>query len=421
MRVKLPYGRDELDFEIDERRVNGIIAPAEVSASARPQLEVEEALDHPIEGPTIEALNPKGRTVAIAVDDITRVTPTSILLPPILRRLKKAGAKVGDIEIIVALGTHRPMTDGEMKDKYGAEVVEEYRFLNHAFDDEASLQYLGKIGGDVPVWINQEYLKADLRIATGNLVPHCNAGWAGGAKTLLPGLAGEETVGQMHVRSALATPNALGTEDNPTRQLIEAFAERVGLHLIVNTALTRDGEIVKVFAGHFKRAHRKGVEFAKGIYAVPAPAGLANITIASSYPADIDYWQGSKALYAADLVTNPGGTIILVTPCPEGISPTHPKLAEYLQRNVKELKAMAEQRDAEDLVALGAALEMVNLSTKYGVTIISGGISEKDLPQATFGKVDDIQGTVDAVAHGYGPETTLNVLTNGGEIYPLLK
>jgi nickel-dependent lactate racemase len=232
-------------------------------------------------------------------------------------------------------------------------------------------------------------------------------------------LAGEETVGKMHVRSAIATPNALGIENNPTRQLIEAFAEKVGLHLIVNTALTRHAEIVKVFAGHFKKAHRRGVAFAKRIYAVDAP-GLASITISTSYPADIDYWQGSKALYSADLVTTAGGTIIQVTPCPEGISPTHPKLADYLQHDTKELKEMSEQSGAEDLVALGVALELVNMLAKHEVILVSGGISERDLDKTNLRKVDGIQEAVDFVSRSQGPQSKMNILTNGGETYPVL-
>ena len=331
MRISIPHGDGELEFEIDEKRVVGIMSPLDMAPSSDPDLEVEKALKNPIEGPTIEMLSPKGKTVAIAVDDVTRVTPSQRLLSPLLKLLENAGAKSENIRIIVALGTHREMTDREMKEKYGADTVENYEVINHAFREESELEYLGTASGNLPVWINKHFLRADIRIATGNLVPHFSAGWGAGAKILLPGLAGEETVGQMHVRSAMTTANGLGIGENPTRQLIDAFAEKVGIHLLVNTVITRHREIVKVFAGHYARAHRKGIDFAKRIYGVRTPA-LADITISSSHAADIEYWQATKALFSADLATKPGGGIVELTPCPEGVALTHPKWIEYLQQ-----------------------------------------------------------------------------------------
>jgi len=420
MRVEIPYGKGEVEFELDERRAMGIISPLEIVPSPSPDLEVEKALKNPIEGPTVEELSLSGKTIAIAVDDITRVTPTHSLLPPILRLLEKTGARREDIKIIVALGTHRRMTDQEMKEKYGAEVIEEYEVINHAFDDELELEYLGKIAGDVPVWINKDYLKADIRIAIGSLIPHFNAGWGAGAKILLPGLAGEETVGRMHVHSATTTPNGLGMEENPTRQLIDAFAERVGIHLLVNTAITRRKEIVKVFAGHFVKAHRKGIDFAKRIYGVET-SGLAQITISSSHPADIEYWQGLKGLFSADLATKVGGGIVELTPCPEGVSVTHPRWIEYLQHSTKELKEMYRAGEVEDFVALGLALNVAYVRERHLVCIVSDGISGRDSEKMGFQKFKSIEEAVEFLLSRYGPNSKINILTHGGETYPISK
>ncbi|MEM3380906.1 MAG: lactate racemase domain-containing protein, partial [Candidatus Bathyarchaeia archaeon] len=159
MQIKIPYGKGEVEFDIDDRRVLGVITPAEIQPAIDYSLEIERSLKNPIEGPTVEDLSPRGKTVAIAVDDLTRVTPTHLILPKILDSLEKAGAKRRDIKIIIALGTHREMTAQEMREKYGSTVVEEYEVVNHTFDDESNLEYLGKIAGDVTVWINKEYLK----------------------------------------------------------------------------------------------------------------------------------------------------------------------------------------------------------------------------------------------------------------------
>jgi nickel-dependent lactate racemase len=421
MLVKVPYGKSEVEFQIDETRLMGIISPSEVAPSANPDLEVERALKTPIDGPTIGELSRGGKTVAIAVDDVTRVTPTYALLKPMLRLLKDAGVRRQDIKIIVALGSHRAMTVQEKKEKYGADVVEEYGVIDHAFDDESELRYLGEVAGDLPVWINKEYLKADVRIATGSILPHQNAGWGAGAKILLPGLAGEETIGRMHVHSATTKPNALGMDENPTRQLIDTLAAKVGIQLVVNTVVTRRREIAKVLAGHFVKAHRRGIDFAKSIYSVKT-SGLADITISSSHPADIfDYWQALKGLFSADLATKPAGGIIELAPCPEGISATHPRWIQYLQHTTKELREMYKAGEVEDLVALGLALNVVYVREKHPVCLVSDGVSDRDAAKMRFTKFDSVKEALQFLSSRYGSDSSINVLTHGGETYPILK
>jgi len=420
MLVKVPYGKSEVEFQIDEARLMGIISPSEVPPSANPDLEAERALRNPIDGPTIEELSPRGKTVAIAVDDLTRVTPTYALLKPILRLLKDAGVRRQEIKIIVALGSHRAMTVQEKKEKYGADVVEEYEVIDHSFDDESELQYLGEVAGDLPVWINKKYLNADVRIATGSILPHQNAGWGAGAKILLPGLAGEETIGRMHVHSATTRPNALGMDENPTRQLIDTFAAKVGIQLVVDTVVTRRREIVKVFAGHFVKAHRRGIDFAKSIYGVKAP-GLADITISSSHPADIDYWQALKGLFSADLATKPAGGIIELAPCPEGVSAAHPRWIQYLEHTTKELMEIYKAGEVEDLIALGLALNVAHVRERHPVCLVSDGVSDTDAAKMGFRKFKSVEEALEFLSSRCGFDSRINVLTHGGETYPVLK
>ncbi len=419
MFMKLPYGKSEIEFDIDPDRLLGVITPSEITPAKNPTLEVEKALKAPLDGPTVEELAPKGKTVAIAVDDITRTTPTNLLLPPVLESLKKAGASKDRIKVFVALGTHRRMTESEMKEKYGSGVVEEYEFVNHAFDDESQLKYIGDMTEGVPVWINKGFVEADIRIVTGNIIPHFNAGWGAGAKILLPGLAGEETVGRMHVHSAMTTPNGLGMEENPTRRLIDAFAERVKIHLLINSVVTRRSEIIGVYTGHFVKAHRRGIEHAKQVYSVPAK-GLADITVSSSHPADIEYWQGLKGLFSADLATRVDGGIVEATPCPEGVSVMHPKWIEYLQYGTEELTEMYRTGKIEDYVALGLALNVAHVREKHPVCIFSQGISDKQAEKMGFQKYDSVQEAVDTLTRRYGSDSKINVLTDGGETYPVL-
>lgn len=419
MRIYLPYGKKQVECDIDNDRILQIVTPSETDPAPDQQFEVEKALKTPIDGPTIEELSPRGKVIAIAVDDITRETPTHILLPPLLQQLEIAGAKKSDIKIITALGTHRPMTKDEMKEKYGSEILEEYEVVNHAFNDPSQLEYCGTIAEDIPVWINKEYLKADIRITTGNIVPHFNAGWGAGAKILLPGLAGEETVGRMHVHSGITTPNCLGIEENPTRKIINAFAEKVGIHLLVNTVLTLKREVIQVFAGHFVKAHQQGVRFAKCIYGVPL-SELADITICSSYPANIEFWQGAKGLSASDLATKNGGGIILLTPCPEGLAVMHPLWSDYLHHTHEELKAIYKKGAVEDFIALGIALSVTYVRDRHKICIISDGISDQDAEKIRFQKAKATEEALNFLSKQYGEKSKINIITHGGETYPTL-
>ena len=409
-----------MSFEFDDSRIMKIINPSEISPSLNAALEIDQSLEKPIQGQRIDELSPKGKTIAIAVDDLTRVTPTHLILPPILRSLENAGANRGDIKIIIALGTHREMTEQEMKDKYGPQIVEEYEVINHAFNNETELEYIGKIADDVPVWINKDYIKADIRIATGNIIPHCNAGWGAGAKILLPGLAGEETVGRMHVHSGMTTPNGLGMEDNPTRQLIDEFAEKVGIHLLVNTTITRNREIVKVFSGHFIKAHREGIKLSKKIYGVEI-SSLSDITICSSYPADIELWQGQKGLFSADLATKENGGILLFSPCPEGVSVMHPKLLDYMQYSTDQLKQIyQDEKEIEDYVALGMAMSIGYVLERHKICLISDGVSQKDAEKLGFEKFQNFDEALKFLSNEYGQDSKINILPMGGETYPIL-
>jgi nickel-dependent lactate racemase len=420
MHLEIPYGERRISFELDDRRVMKIVNPSEISPSLNPTLEIENAMKNPIQGQRINELSPKGKTIAIAVDDVTRVTPTHIILPPILKSLESAGANRKDIKIIIALGTHREMTEQEMKDKYGPQIVEDYEVINHAFDNETELEYIGKIADNVPVWINKDYIKADIRIATGNIIPHCNAGWGAGAKILLPGLAGEETVGRMHVHSGMTTPNGLGMEDNPTRQLIDEFAEKVGIHLLVNTSITRNREIVKVFCGHFVKAHREGIKLSKKIYGVEI-SSLSDFTICSSYPADIEFWQGQKGLFSADLATKEDGGILLLSPCPEGVAVMHPKLLDYMQYSTDQLKQIyKDEKKIEDYVSFGMAMSIGYVRERHKICIISEGVSQKDAEKLGFEKLQNIDEGIKFLSNQYGQDSKINILPMGGETYPIL-
>ena len=417
MRVELPYGHERRTLEIDERRLIGVFSPEDAEAVKDVEAEVFRSLDNPIGLGSLRSIVRRGRKVAIAVDDNTRVTPVRSFLPPLLKHFN---LQRKDVVVIVALGTHRKMTDREMQEKYGPEIIEEYEVINHAFDEKDQLKMVGKLPNGVPVWVNREFVNADVKISTGNIIPHFTSGWSAGSKTLLPGLAGEETVDWMHYIGAMDLPNALGEVENSSREVMDAFAKEVRLSFIVNTVLNRSERIVRIFSGDFVKAHREGIELSKKIYSVNVPE-RSDITMVSSYPADIEFWQAEKGLYSADKVTRKGGGILLLTPCPEGICVTHKEWEELLQYDSETLVDMIKNGRSKNLTAASLALCVVKTREPYEVCIVSDGISDEMAAKLHFKRVSSLDEGLEYLSKRLGNDSRVSVLTHGGDTCPMLE
>ncbi|MDQ1281081.1 MAG: Lar protein [Thermoproteota archaeon] len=420
MRIKIPYGRSSIALDIDEKQLIGLFRPVDVKDVKETEKMLSNSIENPIEGRSLSNFVFQGKKVAVAVDDITRVTPLRMILPILLEKIEAAGVRKSSIKIVIALGTHRSMTDREIRDRYGAEIVEEYSIINHECHDSKELLSMGKLPGDVPILINKHFMKADVRIGVGNIIPHFTAGWSGGSKILLPGLAGEETVAGMHYYGAKTIPNALGEYENKPRAVMDTFAETVGLHMIVNTVLTRGGKIAGVYSGDFVKAHRRGVQHSRRLYGIAIPS-LADITVSGSYPADIDFWQAEKALYSASLSTRRGGGILLITPCPEGISSTHKEWADLLAYNSEELEETIESKKVDDLTAASLALCVAKTREPFTVCICSDGISDKEADKLHFKKFDNPKEALKFLDGKLDKSTKKLVLTHGGDTYPILR
>ncbi len=180
----------------------------------------------------------------------------------------------------------------------------------------------GEFFGGVPIEVHRAVLDSDLVIAIGSVVPHTEAGWSGGCKMILPGMCSERTVMANHRLAACYPGNALGQEATPVRQNMEEIVAGIGFDFSLNLVVTPYGGIVGAFGGHFVAAQRAAVHAARPIFSVPY-RDRADIVIANAYPADIDFWQASKGIWAGELLVKAGGTVILHAACPEGIGP-HP-------------------------------------------------------------------------------------------------
>jgi lactate racemase len=413
--VGLPYGKEMLQIRIPDDRLGAVVQPKRVKASENPLLEIERALNAPIGAAPIEGLAGSGRKAAVIIDDNTRGTPTDRMLPPVLRRLESAGVRPDDVKIVIALGTHRPLTREEIARKVGAETAGRHRIVNIPCDDTSRLVYLGASGSGIPAWVNRDVAEADIRIGLGMITPHMDAGFSGGAKIVLPGVCGEATVEAFHTRQTEV--NQIGDAASPIRRELENFvAERVPLDFILNAILTGDGALYKCVAGHFIEAHRAGVAYAREVYEIPVRRRYP-LVVANAHPNDLDLWQSSKGIGSGERMTADGGTLLLVTRCPEGRF-LHPLFAEYVGADPEQLEASLRAGEVKDPIACALGLVVARMKRRIRFSLVSAGLSRKIASQMGFAHFESVESAVAEGLRDIPPGPAVGVLTHGGVTLP---
>jgi len=327
MRVELPYGQDTVTADIDWARPLATLDVAEAPELPDLGRAVREAIEHPIGLDTglCDLVSP-GERVVILVSDMFRKTCVDQVLPVLIAGLGEAGVRAEDISFLFATGTHRAPTPEEQASILGASIFEQFRgrLFVHDANDAANLVSIGTTSRGTPVEINRRAHEADRLIATGAVVFHYFGGYGGGRKSILPGIASARTIAHNHAMNLDPVADRrnpavrIGVLDgNPVAEDMLEGALLVGADAIINTVLNRQGRIAGVFAGALDAAHRAAAAFAHGLYAVPITE-QADLVIASSGAAQ-NFVQSHKALYNAHQAVKPGGRIVLLTECPEGL------------------------------------------------------------------------------------------------------
>jgi nickel-dependent lactate racemase len=334
MKVRLAYGRGHLELELPGD-LTTVIEPSPQPGLADERAALLAALAQPIAAPPLaSAISPRKR-VCIVHTDITRATPNDRLIPWLLAELENAGAAREKITLLNGTGTHRPNTRAELEAILTPAVVANYRCVNHDCHDRSGHVQFGVTSSGVPALIDRHFAEADVRIVTGFIEPHFFAGFSGGPKGIMPGVAALETVMSNHGSRHIAHPNAAFgiTDGNPLWEEMRDIALRVGPAFLINVALNEQREITGVFAGGLVAAHRAGIEFvrASAMQKVRAPFDIV-VTTNSGRPLDMNLYQAVKGMAAAARIVKDAGTIILAAECAEGVPAGSPH--ERLLRSV---------------------------------------------------------------------------------------
>ena len=380
MLLKLPYGKDVLSCTVPDENFIGVMDPPAYPPLTDLPSAIEAALDSPYGEKKLEDIIRPGKTVAIIIDDGSRPTPISAILPILLGRIEALGTKKEDISIVAALGSHRYMTEQELCERVGADIYRQYKVMNSEFRRPEGLTYVGKTPEGVDILASKCVMDCDIHIGIGCLVPHPVMGWGGGGKILYPGIAGEKTVAYFHLKASLHDENMFGLDTTPIRDMMESWVDAIGLDFIINVVLNAKQQIADVVAGHYVLAHRAGVQKGKRISGCRVTE-KADVVVVSSHPADQDFWQSPKAMYAAEraLKGESGGTMILVSPNYEGVGP-HPEYPELMGKDGGDavVEACIRGEAPGDPLAIAVGNSMSKMRRRRHLVVVGDGLSKED-------------------------------------------
>ena len=317
--VHVPCHKSLAEFRIDKKNHLGNFSPQCAPPVPDQAVEVFRAMANPIGSPRLKTLAENAKTCVIICSDHTRPVPSKFIIPAMLSELR-AGNPQMDITLLIATGVHRETSREELVQKFGENIVQNEKIVVHDARDGAAMTEIGILPSGGKLAVNSLAVNCDLLVAEGFIEPHFFAGFSGGRKSVLPGIASRETVLANHCSEFINHPCARTgvLQDNPIHQDMLFAARAVGLQFIVNTVIDPEGQIVRAFAGDVEAAHLEGTEFCRKQAEVAVPEADIVISSNGGYPQDMNVYQAVTGMTAAEAVCRPGGVIIMVAGCCDG-------------------------------------------------------------------------------------------------------
>lgn len=420
-KIKLDYGREGLEIELPDSLNIDIVEPKYRQGLPDQAKAVQEALLKPIDSEPLRNLVKKSDTVGIVFNDITRPTPYKIILPVLLREL--GGIPDERILLFNATGTHRANTRAELCEMLGEDIVKRYRIIQNDALDKSSHKPVGTTKAGNEIWLHKEYVDCYIKILTGFIEPHIFAGFSGGGKAAMPGLALLETVLRNHSVGNVDHPKATWgvTSGNPIYREIRQAASLVPPSFLLNVTLNRQKQITAVFAGDFRTAHEQGCDYVKknAMAAVKKPYDIV-ITSNSGYPLDLNVYQSIKGMSAAAQIVKKGGSIVMVADCWDGI-PDHGEYRRFLSEaaDYESLLKMVHRKGFFKHDMWQAQLHGLILQ-KADVYFYSHNLTDEQIKSALLKPCSKVEQTIEMLLQKYGQDTSICVLPEGPQTIPYI-
>lgn len=321
MEIKLPYGKGHIETRIDEKRIKAVLESKAHSFSAENSQDsiVLSALENPIQSEKLCNLSEGKKKVLLITSDHTRPVPSKITLPILLKEIRKNNPEV-HIRILIATGCHRATSKDEMIEKFGEDLVKNEQFINHDSTKEDMMVTKGTLPSGSVLKVNSLVDWADLIVSEGFIEPHFFAGFSGGRKSILPGIAFKRTVMENHCSRFIADSRAVtgNLEGNPIHEDMVYAARAAKLAFILNVVIDSEKRVIRAFAGDPCKAHEEGCKFVREMAGVKKEEADIVITSNGGYPLDQNIYQSVKGMTAAETCVKKGGIIIIAASCMDG-------------------------------------------------------------------------------------------------------
>ena len=318
---KLPYYKGHINYQIPDELINAVlVSKTENYVVTKFESEiVKDALQNPISSSPLCELAKDKKHIVIISSDHTRPVPSHITMPLLLEEIRKFNKEV-KITILIATGMHRPTTHEELVDKYGQKIVDEETIVVHSAYEDENMVFLGILPSGGELWVNKLVNDADLLISEGFIEPHFFAGFSGGRKSVLPGIASKKTVLWNHNAKFIANKNARAgsLEENPIHKDMLFAAKQAKLAFILNVIINGEKKVIEAFAGDLEQAHAYGCQKVLEIARVEPVKSNIVITTNGGYPLDQNIYQTVKGMTAGEACVNEGGVIIILSSCADG-------------------------------------------------------------------------------------------------------
>lgn len=415
MQARLAYGKDGLLVDIPDRNLGGVVHMKPSGPISDVDAAIRDALRSPIDSPPLAEIAHGRQSAVIVISDITRPVPNQAILPHLLRTVEEAGVPREKITILIATGIHRPNLGAELIELVGEEIAANYRVENHYSEDPDAVEFIGTVRDDIPVYINKLYRQADLKILTGLVELHLMAGFSGGRKAILPGIASLETMKRMHGYRMIQQDAVCNgrLDGNPFHEAGVEIARRAGVDFILNVVLDEERRITGVFAGDLEAAHEAACASVAehAIVEIDEPADIV-VTCAGGYPLDTTLYQAIKGFVGALEAVKPGGTVILAARNEEGAgSDAFEQLLRRLQDPMDFYRLTMEPNYiAKDQWMVQ---ELVNGMHRCELLYYTQGISADDLRDFLITPIDSMEEGLRRALARHGEDARILVIPEG--------
>jgi len=421
--ITMKYGRNKIEFQIPKHNLLALLEPNKIDGVVDEDKEIEFAIQNPYGTlPLTEIIRSKNKNAVIVINDITRPTPSYKIIPHFLKILNTGGVKDCHISILVANGGHRANTQEELKRLLSSEILNRVSVINHDYLNDNEIIYIGKTSGNIPIEINKLYYHAGIKILTGTIAPHQAAGYGGGRKSIIPGIASHKTLSFHHSHHFRLPGPSMGIiQNNPFHYQSLEGAKVAGVDFILNVVQNTNKNIVKAVAGDLEKAWEEGVKWARQIHEVKSPNSNPDVVIASpgGFPKDINLYQIVKTVTRAEAIVKEGGTIIIPAECSEGYGIAAGEFVNWLT-TASDINEVIDRFKKEGYhEGSNAAFLYARALKKAEIIIVTHNIPAPDLNRLFLNSSCTMEEALEKIFSKYGKDCKIIVMKDANDIVPI--